>query len=114
MGAMDNPFIEIQKPGYRLVIQVSDLDEIDQENDNIDIKVYFADGRSYSATLFTLKNIRSLMKRYKDTGECLSGLYFYAADMVIVERLTIEVIERVVDGLIESGEYTSALRSLNN
>lgn len=105
-------FITIGKPGYKLVVQLTEQDTLDEENDNVDLKVYFDDGRIYSATVFTLKNIQALLERYKETGECLSGLYFYTVDMLIVERLTIEIIERVIGDLIDTGEYKSALRPL--
>lgn len=110
---MDELFVNIQKSGYRLMVQQTEPDTLDEEDDNVDVKVYFDDGRTYTATIFTLKNIQSIFEKYEDTGECLSGLYFWTFDMLIVKKLTIEVIERMIADLIESGEYTTALRPLD-
>ena len=110
---MDDPlFITKQKPGYKLVIQLTELDRLNEENDNVDVNVYFDEGPSYSATFFTLKNIQALMERYKSTRECLSGLYFYSSDLIIVERLTIENIEQTVSDLIDNDEVRSSFKQL--
>ncbi len=91
------------------------LHQIEEEkNDSIDVVVYDADGLIYTATLFTLKNIETLLERWRSTGECLNGKYFWAADMLIVEKLTVETIESVVDGLIESGEFYSVFSGPSN
>jgi len=95
------------------MVQQTELDTLDEEDDNVDVQVYFDDGRTYTATIFTLKNIQSIFEKYEHTGECLSGLYFWTLDMLIVQKLTMEVIERMIADLIESGEYTTALRPLD-
>jgi hypothetical protein len=110
---MDELFVNIHKSGYRLMVQLTEPGTLDEDDDNVDVKVYFGDGRTYTATIFTLKNIQSIFEKYKQTGECLSGLYFWTFDMLIVQKLTIEVIERVIADLIESGEYTTALRPVD-
>jgi hypothetical protein len=71
-------------------------------NGNIDVVAHADDGRSYCVTFFTSTNIASLMDRYKETGECLSGRYFWAADMIIVNELTWHEIARVLNDLAES------------
>jgi bifunctional DNase/RNase len=95
------------------MVRQTKLDTLDEEDDNVDVKVCFDDGRTYTATVFTLKNIQSIFEKNKQTGECLSGLYFWTFDMLIVQKLRIEVIECVIADLIESGYYTTALRPLD-
>jgi hypothetical protein len=90
------------------VVESLDHGQLNPADDNADVFVYFADGRKYVATFFTLANIESIMKTYRATGECADGLYFWASDMVIVERLDRETVERAVADLIRSGEFEKA------
>lgn len=98
---------------YELAI-VSGSGEIDPSNDNVDVEVWFPDGRRYSATFFTLENLRSLMNRYQNTGECKGGLYLWAKDMMIVSELTREAIEATVEDLLHTGEFSSAFSELGH
>lgn len=77
-------------------------------DDNIDVEVRFRDGRRYVATFFTLANLATLFRKNKLTGECCGGSYLWATDMVIVEELTEEVVERAVAGLLADGEFEGA------
>jgi hypothetical protein len=80
----------------------------DTHNDNVDVLVYFADGTKYAATFFTLENIRQLFAKNYSTGECASGKYLWAANMIIVESLDEETIQIAVDDLIATGEFGRA------
>lgn len=77
-------------------------------DENVDVEVVFADGVRFVATVFTLENIRGRMRSYQQTGECLGGRYFWAADMVIIDRLTIENVRNVVADLLQAGEFQAA------
>lgn len=77
-------------------------------DENIDVEVVFESGALYVATFFTPENIRGLMEKNRRTGECLGGLYLWASDMIIVERLTRDVVSRAVADLLASGEFESA------
>ena len=77
----------------------------DPSLDNIDVEVVMADGRRYGATFFTLRNIERLFDKNRETGECQSGLYLWAANMILVRELSFDVIHRTVDDLIASGEF---------
>jgi hypothetical protein len=76
--------------------------------DNVDVEVVFNSGEFYVATFFTLENIRELMEKNRRTGECLGGLYLWASDMIIVERLTLDAVSRTVADLLASGEFGAA------
>lgn len=91
-----------------LINWVEDPGTVDPTDDNIDVIVHFEDGTSYAATFFTLANIRRILAGYAETGECASGLYFWAAHMVIIESLTSENVESAVKDLIKSGELQKA------
>jgi hypothetical protein len=82
--------------------------QFDARDDNVDVFVYFADGRKYVATFFTLQNVQSIMARHRETGESAGGRYFWAADAIIVDRLDAKTIETVVADLLMSGEFEVA------
>ncbi len=91
------------------VTEIRQLHDIDDPEDcNIDVVVRFADGEQRTATFFTLKNVASLMRNYAETGECMSGRYFWAVDMILVQRLTPEVVRATVEEMVRSGEYDIA------
>lgn len=77
-------------------------------DDNVDVEVTFSDGSRYTATFFTIENIRSLFAKNKKTGECAGGTYLWAAEMILVEKLDIETMKATVQGLIRDGELDGA------
>jgi hypothetical protein len=76
-------------------------------DDNVDVDVYFDECR-YRATFFTTRNIQSIMRSYRQTGECAGGRYFWAAAAIIVDRIDQNTVETVVADLLRSGEFESA------
>jgi hypothetical protein len=77
-------------------------------DDNVDVSIRLWGGDIFYATLFTLKNIESIMQRYKDTGECLSGRYLWSKNMIIVESLDAKTIHAVIHDMVMNGEYLHA------
>jgi hypothetical protein len=82
------------------------------EHDNVDVEVLFPSVARYSATFFTLANIRLIMERYQTTGECAGGLFFWAKNAIIIRDLAETTIRATVDQLIQSGEFESAFERL--
>ncbi len=72
---------------------------------NSDVIVSFENGTEWVATFFTYQNILSLTKKNQGTGEGLSGKYFWAIDMLLVDELTRERVEEVVADLIAVGDF---------
>jgi hypothetical protein len=72
---------------------------------NTDVDVTFADGTSWVATFFTYANIATLRARYQESGECLSGKYFWASDMLLVGEVSRLRIEAVIDHLLKECEF---------
>lgn len=89
-------------------VEILDHVDMNPTDDNVDVFVYFADGRRYVATFFTLANLQSIMLKHRATGECAGGLYLWASDMIVVERIDRETVERTVADLIQSGEFEKA------
>ena len=103
---MDKPYTTVQRDDYQLTIY-SGTAPLDPNNDNVDVQVTFPNGESFSAVFFTLQNIDTLMKKYKKTGECADGLYFWTSDMLIVQKLTEQTICETVDNLLAQEEFES-------
>lgn len=44
-------------------------------------------------------------KKHKQTGECLSSAYFWASNMLLIDCVSRQHIEEVIDYLIKEGEF---------
>jgi hypothetical protein len=64
-------------------------------------------GNSFTCTFFTLAQIQSILDRWRLSGECLGGTYFWAANMVIVRELSEFDIKLTIEDLIKTGEFKS-------
>ena len=78
------------------------------DDDNSDVIVTLANGEKWIATFFTYKNIMRLKEGHRTTGECLDGIYFWASDMILIDELTRDKIERVVKELIATENFMTA------
>lgn len=85
----------------------------DLYDDNIDVEIELNTGETFSATFFTVRNIQSLLNKFKATGECASGTYFWAVDMIITEDLSKETLYRAIEDLVISGDLGSACQGLD-
>ena len=101
---MGKPYTIVQRDKYKLAIYHG-ITPLDSNKDNVDVQVTFPNGERFSAVFFTLRNIEALMRRYKKTGECTGGLYFWASDMIIVESLTEKTICKTIDHLLAEDEF---------
>ena len=54
-----------------------------------------------------IDNIQSLTRKNQETGECLSGKYFWGSAMILVDECSRKRIEEVVEYLIGTGEFNS-------
>ncbi|MBO6517400.1 MAG: hypothetical protein JJ975_12705 [Bacteroidia bacterium] len=82
-------------------MKVQVLNVIDnEENDNVDVHVHMPDGNVLTATFFTKANVQDFIRR--------DG-FFYCVDAIIVDRLSPEIIEEVVQQLNSSGELETAM-----
>lgn len=93
---------------YRVDILYEAAGSEDLEDSNVDVIVSFEGRATYAATFFTLRNIESLMDRYRMSGECANGLYLWSTNMIIVERVDRETIEHAIADLLKSGEFAAA------
>jgi hypothetical protein len=79
--------------------------EWDESDVNTDVIVAFGDGSQWVATVFTYTNILTLARKNQQTGECLSGAYLWASDMVLIDRASRARIEEMIADLLRSNEF---------
>jgi hypothetical protein len=78
------------------------------EDDNSDAIVTFQDGSRWGATFFSYQNIGTLVERWKLSGECLSGKYFWASYPILVDEVSRARIEEVIADLLATRMFDSA------
>ena len=91
----------------------ADDDPKGPEDNNSDVIVTFNNGERWIATFYSIQNVQKLMTLYESTGECLSGLYFWANDMIFVKELSRELVSRVIFHLIQSHEFKQSFRRIS-
>lgn len=82
-------------------------------NDNSDVIVTFENGDKYVATFFTYENIEWLRQKNQKSGECLNGKYFFATDLILIDKLNREEILKVINHLISQDEFFTAFDKIN-
>ena len=93
---------------------VEGVDGTDPLDDNVDVYVRFRSGERFSATFFTLVNLHRLFAKNRDTGECAAGTFLWAANMIVVERLTRDVVDRTVAELLRTGEFDAVFSKVSH
>ncbi|RAP27035.1 hypothetical protein C2W64_01181 [Brevibacillus laterosporus] len=88
--------------------------EFDPYDDNTDVIVSFPDRTRYIASFFTYKNIETLTKKNQTSSENMSGLYFWASDMVLVENVNPETIEAMIDHLIAEDNFDTLFTKITD
>ena len=89
-------------------------DGVDPVDDNVDIEVELAgDPERWGATVYTLANLDSLMRRWEHSGECGGGRYFSADHAVIVRELTLDKVVQVIEALLDADEFATAMEPLD-
>ncbi|OKP86007.1 hypothetical protein A3844_14730 [Paenibacillus helianthi] len=79
----------------------------DCKDDNSDVIVVFPDRSKWIASFFTYQNIETLRQKNIQTGECMSGTYYWSSDMVLIDIISRERIEQLIDHLIKHGNLQS-------
>ncbi len=111
VGEWDGAFYRVRRVGYEICFVPNEGESLDDVC-NIDMWVTRDDGERWSGTVFTLDEVGRLLDRWRVSGECLNGSYFWAWDGLIVREPGISAMVKVIDHLLETDEYTSVLRHL--
>jgi len=80
---------------------------------NSDVIVTRADGSRWVASFFSYKNIQTLTQKNTRTGECLSGANFWSSDMFLMDKVSRQHIEEVIDHLIRENEFEMVFTQLS-
>lgn len=70
-----------------------------------DIVVKLANGEEYVASFFSYDKIEALRREHRISGDYLNGEYYWNKYMVLVEDCRLPAVERVVNHLLEEGEF---------
>jgi hypothetical protein len=79
---------------------------------NVDVEFVDGEGRRWAATFFTLDGLETLFQKNAVTGECARGTYFWATSMIVVRRLSVDVIAETMRDLQTSDEFGGAFELL--
>lgn len=93
---------------FKLLV-MHELDSFNVAEQNVDFNIA-VDNIKYTGTAVTLKNIEYLMKKFRASGDCCFGRYFWQSNMVILEEMSINCL---CDALLDIVENKS-LDSLND
>lgn len=80
----------------------------------MDVIFTLSDHTRWVASFFTYQNIITLRDKNRTTGECLSGLYFWATDMILIDKMTKDNIEKVLNEIISIDAINIYCTSIDN
>jgi hypothetical protein len=75
---------------------------------NTDVIVVFPNRSKWIASFFTCQNIETLRQKNLQTGDYMNGSYFWSSDMVLIDVISRERIEQLIDHLIKHDNFQSA------
>jgi len=81
-------------------------------DDNVDVIVTLSNGKRFVGSFFTYDNVRTLTEKNKRTGELLGGKYFWASDLILIDRVDRKSIEAVIDDLMKEGYFDTAFKEV--
>lgn len=102
--------MEIKK--IYLTIEIPVTNGFDISNENTDVIVLMENGKKYIASFFTYDNIEKLKKEHQRSGEYLSGKYFRADNMVLIDQCSKEAVREVVEHMIDEGDFYIAFKRI--
>ncbi|AIQ47926.1 hypothetical protein R70723_19960 [Paenibacillus sp. FSL R7-0273] len=74
---------------------------------NSDVIVVFPNRSKWIASFFTYQNIETLRQKNIQTGECMNGAYYWSSDMVLIDIITRDRIEQLIDHLNKHDNFQS-------
>lgn len=106
-------FHVVTEPEFAAVFIISE-EERDGAEDNIDAQLRLPDGTCWSASFMTLDAISVVMRRWRETGECLNGAYFKVHDLVIIPEPGFDAMVRAFRGILDEGGPQGVLPQLDD
>jgi hypothetical protein len=78
----------------------------------VDVIATLEDGSRWSATICSFEHVRRLRSKWEVSGECLSGRYLWAANLILSASTARAEVEALLEDLIATGEFSNALASI--
>ncbi|MEV4171937.1 hypothetical protein [Nonomuraea sp. NPDC049709] len=107
MIEIDDAFYRISKPDFEMLIPRWE-GSAPETADEADATITLSDGTRRYATFMTLGVVNKIMDRWRDTGECLSGRYFWLSHLVVIREPGFDSMIAAVQDLIATGEIDDA------
>jgi len=83
------------------------------EEENTEVIVFLSNGEKYTASFFSFENILQLRMKFQMTGEYLAGSYFFLNNLVLVEDCSTQTVRKVVEHLIDEGNFRGAFKRID-
>lgn len=84
---------------FKLLV-LHELDNFNVAEQNIDFNI-IVDNIKYAGTAVTLKNIEYLMEKFRVSGDCQFGRYFWQSNMLILEEMTIDCLRAALLDIVK-------------
>ena len=107
----DGPFYRVRTSAFDVTFVLGHDEDLDRV-ENVDAEVRLPDGSRWSATIFTVAEVKRLMMRWSRTGECAGGSYFWCPDGLLVNDAGIGNMTRVLAAIYDDGQLTDILNRL--
>ncbi|MFG1681381.1 hypothetical protein ACGFNP_14555 [Nonomuraea sp. NPDC049269] len=111
MIEIDGAFYRISEPEFEMQIPRWE-DHALETADEADATITLPDGTRRYATFMTPAVVSKVMDRWRDTGECLNGRYFWCSDQIIIRDPGLASMIAAVRDMIATGEIESACGAL--
>src|SRR5438876_11943362 len=95
-----------RRNGYTVMV----IDDIHNPDDAAaDVRLVFDAGDRYAVTFYSAKKLAADLET-KRAEKKVGRRYIGCSDVILVERVTLEVIAAVIDELVDSGEYDRVMQ----
>ena len=100
---------------YEIILTAeSRKNHFNEEEEGItDAIVKFPSGESFTASFISFQKISELRTENKRGHKFLDGLYFWTKDMILIETCSLNSIQKVIENLIEEGDFHFAFRKIS-
>lgn len=88
--------------------------ELPASDINVDVEVTDPSGARWGATFYTIANVRTLLERWRSSGEHGAGAYFWGGPgQVIVAEASVGSINRAVHAIFADGDFEQVFERLD-
>lgn len=96
---------------FKLLV-MHELNNFNVAEQNIDFNI-IVDNIKYAGTAVTLKNIEYLMNKFRASGDCHFGHYFWQSNMLILEEMTIDCLRAALLDIVKDKTLDDMFYKIN-